>query len=66
MTDLVRLAEACEQAAAELSIECLRCYEHPESISTCDYCQRRKHNAASLRAIVVAIRAGRVSVTEEE
>lgn len=65
MTDLERLAEACERAAAELSIECLRCYEYPESMSMCDYCQRRKHDAAPLRALAHAIRAGRVTVQEE-
>ena len=36
--DLERLAEACERAAQELSVKCLRCWEYPESMSLCDYC----------------------------
>ena len=61
-SDLERLAEACERAEQELSVKCLRCCEHPETMGECDECQRREHDACTLSAYAAQIRRHLVEI----
>ena len=66
MIDFERFAEACERAEQELRVKCLRCWEHPESMSMCAFCQTREIDATELATHARAIRAGRVTIEPEK
>ena len=43
----------------ELRVKCLRCYEHPDTMSECGWCQQREHDATVLTALLDEARKDR-------
>ena len=66
-SDLERLAEACERAAERLAVLCFYCSSYDNtSPYLCDKCEADQLRVDLLRIHARAIRAGRVSVKEDD
>ena len=40
------------RVVGDLCVKCLRCYEYPETMSECELCQQREHDARVLTALL--------------